>query len=311
MLAPEPSWWRWPPGSQSSDELDRAAIRRRDEAHPMVVPGYVHGYREREAARLDDQASALLDLLHGGTVYPAGSSVLEVGCGVGSQTITLAGRSPGARFTAVDIARDSLAIAQRRADSAGLTNVEFRHADLYALARDPATFDHVFVCFVLEHLENPVEALRLMRGLLRPGGRITVIEGDHGSAFFAPDSVAARAAIDCLVELQRRAGGDAMIGRRLHPLLTAAGFAAVSVRPLFVYADQSRPDLVDAFTIRTFTAMIEGVRDAAVAGGLLSAGAFDAGIADLYRTAAADGVFCYTFFKAVAVARAEGAGAAS
>jgi SAM-dependent methyltransferase len=263
----------------------------------------VHGYREREASRLDDQASALLDLLHRGTAYPAGSSVLEVGCGVGSQTITLAGRSPEARFTAVDIASDSLAVARRRADSAGLANVEFRHADLYSLAGHTATFDHVFVCFVLEHLDDPAEALRLLRGLLKPGGSITVIEGDHGSAFFAPDSVAATAAIDCLVELQRRAGGDAMIGRRLYPLLTTAGYASVSVRPLFVYADQGHPDLVDAFTIRTFTAMIEGVRDAAVAAGLLTAGAFDAGIADLYRTAAADGVFCYTFFKAVAVAR--------
>jgi SAM-dependent methyltransferase len=271
--------------------------------------GYVHGYQVREAARLDDQALALVDLLHDGTQYPAGSSVLEVGCGVGSQTITLSRRSPEARFTAIDVARDSLAVARRRVASVGLTNVEFRDADLYSLAGDTATFDHAFVCFVLEHLEDPAGALRLIGRLLRPGGSITVIEGDHGSAFFAPDSSAARVAIESLAELQRRAGGDAMIGRSLYPLLTAAGYASVSVRPLFVYADQSRPDLVDAFTIRTFTAMIEGVRDAAIAAGLLSAAEFDAGIADLYRTAEADGVFCYTFFKAVAAARAGEAGA--
>jgi SAM-dependent methyltransferase len=271
--------------------------------------GYVHGYQGREAARLDDQASALLDLLHHGTQYPAGSSVLEVGCGVGSQTITLARRSPEARFTAIDVARDSLAMARRRAASAGLTNVGFRHADLYSLAGETATFDHVFVCFVLEHLQDPAGALRLIGRLLKPGGSITVIEGDHGSAFFAPDSSAARAAIDSLAELQRRAGGDAMIGRRLYPLLTAAGYASVSVRPLFVYADQSHPDLVDAFTLRTFTAMIEGVRDAAIAARLLSADAFDAGIADLRQAAEPGGVFCYTFFKAFATARADEVGA--
>lgn len=276
----------------------------------MVATGYVHGYQGREAARLDDQASALLDLLHHGSTYPAGSRILEVGCGVGSQTITLARRSPDARFTAIDIARDSLAAARRRAIAAGVANVEFRHADIYSLAADPATFDHIFVCFVLEHLENPAAALRLMRGLLRPGGSITVIEGDHGSAFFAPDSSAARAVIDCLVELQRRARGDAMLGRRLYPLLAEAGYESVSVRPLFVYADQSRPELVDAFTIRTFTAMIEGVRDSAVAAGLLSVEAFDAGIAALYRTAEPEGVFCYTFFKAVAVAASTGEGRA-
>jgi SAM-dependent methyltransferase len=273
--------------------------------------GYVHGYQRREAARLDDQAFALLDLLHHGTQYPAGSSVLEVGCGVGSQTITLARRSPDARFTAIDIAIDSLAAARRRAHSAGLANVEFRHADIYSLAEDSATFDHVFVCFVLEHLDNPALALQLMRGLLKPGGTITVIEGDHGSALFAPDSAAAKAVIECLVELQRRAGGDALLGRRLYPLLTEAGYASVSVRPLFAYADGSRPDLVDAITIRTFTAMIAGVREAAITAGLMTADAFDAGIADLRRTAEPGGVFCYTFFKAVAAARADGAGAAT
>jgi SAM-dependent methyltransferase len=263
---------------------------------------YVHGYQEREAARLDDQAAALRDLLHRGTEYASGSRVLEVGCGVGSQTTTLARRSPGARFTAIDIASESLAAAQRRVALAGLANVEFRHADIFSLAGESATFDHVFVCFVLEHLDNPVAALQLMRGLLKPGGTITVIEGDHGSALFAPDSAAARAAIECLVELQRRAGGDALIGRRLYPLLTDAGYASVSVRPLLAYADQSRPDLVDAITIRTFTAMIGGVREAAVAARLLTAEAFDAGIADLHRAAQPGGVFCYTFFKAVAVA---------
>jgi hypothetical protein len=66
-----------------------------------------------------------------------------------------------------------------------------------------------------------------------------------------------------------------------------------------VYADWSRPDLVDGFTRKTFTAMVEGVRDAAINAGLVDAETFDAGIRALYRTAEPDGVFCYTFFKAV------------
>ena len=51
-------------------------------------------------------------------------------------------------------------------------------------------FDHVFVCFVLEHLARPVEALSILERLLRPGGTITLIEGDHGSTYFHPDSAA-------------------------------------------------------------------------------------------------------------------------
>ena len=60
----------------------------------------------------------------------------------------------------------------------------------------------------------------------------------------------------------------------------------------------SKPELVEGFTKKTFTAMIEGVRQSALTSGLMSESDFDTGIADLYRTAGTDGVFCYTFFKA-------------
>jgi hypothetical protein len=66
-----------------------------------------------------------------------------------------------------------------------------------------------------------------------------------------------------------------------------------------VYVDSSRPDLVDGFTRKTFTAMVEGVRESAVVAGLIEPQNFDEGIHDLYRTTEMDGVFCYTFFKAV------------
>lgn len=261
---------------------------------------YVHGYDPREAVRLQDQASTLVELLHAGTAYPAGSRVLEAGCGVGAQTLPLAQSSPEAEITSVDISAASVAEAERRAAAAGVANVRFAQADLFDLPFGPEAFDHLFLCFVLEHLARPVEALSRLRGHLRPGGSLTVIEGDHGSAYFHPDSPAARRAIGCQVELQRRAGGNPMIGRELYPLLVAAGFREVRVSPRMVYVDASRPALVEGFTRKTFTAMIAGVRQAAIGAGLAQPAEFDQGIRDLERTAEADGVFCYTFFKAVA-----------
>jgi SAM-dependent methyltransferase len=260
---------------------------------------YVHGYHPRESDRLKDQAGVLVHLLHSDTSYPPGSTVLEAGCGVGAQTISLARNSPGARIASIDISADSIREARARVEAAGVTNVEFRQADIFALPFGPEVFDHIFVCFVLEHLLRPSDAIVALKGLLRPGGTITVIEGDHGSAYFHPDSAAAREAIRCLVELQRMSGGDAMIGRQLYPLLSDAGFEALRVSPRMVYVDSSRPDLVDGFTRKTFTAMVEGVRDSAIKAGLIEASAFDAGVRALYRTAEEDGVFCYTFFKAV------------
>lgn len=258
---------------------------------------YVHGYDSREGDRLQDQADTLVELLHHDTRYPDGSQVLEVGCGVGSQTITLALNSPGAQITSIDISEDSLAIARARAKEAGLTSVRFLRADALSLPFATGSFDHVFVCFVLEHLRDPESALAALIRVLKPGGSITVIEGDHGSAHFFPDSKAAQETIRCQVELQRMAGGDANIGRRLFPLLTGAGLADVRVSPRLVYVDSSRPQLVEGFTLRTFTAMIEGVRDAAIAAGMTTPEDFDTGVRDLRRTSEQDGVFCYTFFK--------------
>lgn len=251
---------------------------------------YVHGYAARENERLNDQAGALVELLHHDTAYPAGSRVLEAGCGVGAQTVTLAANSPDAHFTSIEISPASLAVARERVSA---PNVTFEQADLFSYA--PAElFDHVFVCFVLEHLRDPYAALRRLGALLRPGGTLTVIEGDHGSAYFHPESEAANDAIECLVKLQN---GDAKIGRRLYPLLVEAGFRGTSVSPRMVYVDASRPDLVDGFTLKTFTAMIQGVREAAVMAGLIDADRFDQGLTDL----AATETFSYTFFKAVAI----------
>ncbi|MER7767288.1 methyltransferase domain-containing protein [Kitasatospora sp. NPDC096140] len=263
---------------------------------------YVHGYSDTEARRLGDQADTLAELLHAGTAYPAGSRVLEAGCGVGAQTVHLLAAGPGMLLTAMDLSADSLAQARARvAAQAPDADVSWHHGDLHRMPFPDGAFDHVFLCFVLEHLPDPAAGLAALRRVLRPGGTITVIEGDHGSAFFHPQSPAAGRTIDHLVRLQAAAGGDGLLGRRLHPLLTAAGFTDVTVRPRTVYADGGRPELAEAFTLRTFVAMVEAVRAEALAAGLTTAEDFDRGIADLRRAAEPGGTFHYTFFKAVAV----------
>jgi ubiquinone/menaquinone biosynthesis C-methylase UbiE len=261
---------------------------------------YVHGYDHRENIRLQDQASTLVELLHSDTSYSAGCRVLEAGCGVGAQTVTLARNSPNALITSVDISEASVAEAKRKVEAAGLTNVQFKHADIFNLPFGANSFDHIFVCFVLEHLSQPVEALEALKHVLKVSGTITVVEGDHGSAYFHPDSDEAQKAIRCQVELQRRAGGNAMIGRELYPLLQSAGYHSIHVSPRMVYVDSSKPDLVEGFTKKTFTAMIEGIRESAIKAGIIEQHILEKGIKDLYRTTELDGVFCYTFFKAVA-----------
>jgi ubiquinone/menaquinone biosynthesis C-methylase UbiE len=264
----------------------------------MLPTNYIHGYDSRENERLLAQAWSVADLLHSDTRYPPNSRVLEVGCGTGAQTISLAYNSPDARFVCIDHSATSLELARSRLAASGATNVEFHEADLFRMPFETRSFDHAFVCFVLEHLQNPAEALRDIRAFLKPGGTITVFEGDHGSTVFHPDSANATRVVAAQVELQRRLGGNAEIGRQLYPLLVRSGYEQVRVSPRMVYVDSSRPELVRSFTLNTFTAMVEAVREEVLAAGLLDAETFSDGIRDLERTEADAGVFCYTFFKA-------------
>lgn len=255
---------------------------------------YVHGYSIREAERLSDQAAILRALIHEGTAFPPGSRVLEPGCGTGGQTAALLQASPGIRLTCMDIDAGQLALARERLGDA----VAFRQGDLLAESFPPGSFDHAFVCFLLEHLRQPEEALAALRRMVRPGGTVVVVEGDHGSCRFHPETPAALAVWEALVAGQRRLGGDPMIGRRLHGLLARAGFADIRVSPRLVYADAGNPGLREGFVRRIIVPMVEGVRGAALASGFDPA-AWERGIADLTATDAdGDGVFCYTFFRA-------------
>jgi len=267
----------------------------------MKKQAYVHGYSERESERLKDQAETLTSLLHGDTRFPAGSKVLEAGCGIGAQTLILAKNSPDTDITSLDISPASLAKAEARVRKEGITNVRFLAGDIFHLAFPDQSFDHIFVCFVLEHLPDPGLALACLLPLLKDGGTITVIEGDHGSTFFHPDNPDAQQAVDCLVTLQHQMGGNALIGRELYPLLAGAGFHDVTVSPRMVYVDASKPRLVEGFIRQTFTAMVEGVREDALRQNLMTPGAWEQGIRALYRTCEPDGVFCYTFFKGTAI----------
>ena len=263
----------------------------------MAEIKYVHGYSSREAERLNDQADTLDELIHNDSIFAPDSLVLEAGCGVGAQTKIVAPKNPNTNFICVDISEESVKQARSSIDELGIQNVEFRQADIYNLPFSDELFDSIIICFVLEHLDNPEKALAELIRVLKKGGKIIAIEGDHGSTFFYPDSLCAHMAIKCQVQLQKQNGGNSNIGRELYPLLKSAGLSDIIVSPRMVYVDSSKPHLVEGFIKNTFTAMIEGVEDESVKQGLIDRQTFKKGISDLYRTSEPDGVFCYTFFK--------------
>lgn len=113
--------------------------------------GYVHGYDARESRRLQDQAATLVELLHWDTAYPEGHCVLEVGCGVGAQTVTLARNSPKALITSIDISETSLAEARKTVETAGLSNVTLKQG-IYSICH--LRLSHSTTCFCASFLST-------------------------------------------------------------------------------------------------------------------------------------------------------------
>jgi len=266
----------------------------------ILMNQYVHGYSDRESERLYDQANAVRDLLHHDTVFPPDSKVLEAGCGVGAQTVILAKNSPDAEIVSIDISQDSITQASDSIAKEKVMNVHFLQADILTLPFEDESFDHVFLCFVLEHLKEPVRALMDLRKVLKTGGSLTVIEGDHGSCYFHPETDEALQAWRCLIQVQTYQKGNSLIGRQLFPLLKGAHLHNIKVSPRMVYIDSSKSELMEGFVNKTIVPMVEGVEKQALELKLMGKTAWDKGIQDLRKIAARpDGTFCYTFFKGV------------
>jgi SAM-dependent methyltransferase len=262
---------------------------------------YVHGYSERETQRLYEQALILEEILHTGTNYPAEAKVLEAGCGVGAQTRLLVKHSPRTSFTCIDISAKSLASAKQLKEEGGFENVTFQQANIHALDFSDEAFDHIFICFVLEHLDDPIAALNGLKRVLKPDGTITCIEGDHGSCFWHPETSESIDAWNGLITAQRAQGHQPNIGRTLTPLLEEAGFDVQSCEPAWLYADRLKPELREGMVNHIIVPMVQSAEKQILNEKLVATEIYAKGIADLSRVDQIDeGTFFYTWFKAMA-----------
>lgn len=158
-----------------------------------------------------------------------GMSVLDVGCGPGTITADLAERvAPGGRVTGVDAAPGIVEQARRYAAERGLTGIGFATADVHALDFPDDTFDVVHAHQVLQHVGDPVRALREMRRVCRPGGIVAARDADYAAMTWYP----ATPGLDAWLALYRRVaranGGEPDAGRRLRAWAREAGFTEVA-----------------------------------------------------------------------------------
>jgi SAM-dependent methyltransferase len=154
--------------------------------------------------------------------------VIDVGCGPGTITIDLARRARHGRVIGVDSAASVLSAAAVAASAAGMDNVAFEPGDVMALDHDDESFDVVHAHQLLQHVADPVGALREMRRVCRPGGVVAARDADYAAMSWAP----ADARLDRWRELYRDValgnGAQPDAGRRLLAWAHAAGFSEVA-----------------------------------------------------------------------------------
>ncbi|MFE1171126.1 class I SAM-dependent methyltransferase [Streptomyces sp. NPDC058773] len=151
--------------------------------------------------------------------------ILDIGCGPGTITADLAALVPDGRVTGLEHAPDILTQARAVAAERGLTNVRFTVGDVHALDHPDDTFDVVHAHQVLQHVGDPVQALREMRRVTRPGGLVAVRDADYAAMTWYPETDGLADWLRLYQRVARANGGEPNAGRRLHAWARRAGFA--------------------------------------------------------------------------------------
>ncbi|GAA4748459.1 methyltransferase domain-containing protein [Modestobacter marinus] len=187
----------------------------------VAVDTYTHGHAEpvlqsHRWRTAENSAAHLVPHLR------PGLELLDVGCGPGTITVDLAARVTPGRVVGIDVSPAPLAEARALAEQAGVT-VEFGVGDGYALAAADDSFDVVHAHQVLQHLTDPVAALREMARVCRPGGLIAVRDVDYAATTWFPASPGLDRWLDLYQRVARANGAEPDAGRRLRSWAHAAG----------------------------------------------------------------------------------------
>lgn len=191
----------------------------------MSIPSHSYsvGYEQAAAGffgrrRADTHAGFFLSRLR------PGMRLLDGGCGPGSITVGLAARVAPGEVIGIDIEPSQIELARRTAREAGATNLRFQEADLFALPFPDGSFDAAFLHGVVEHVPDPVRALREVLRVLKPGGIVGSRHADFGGFLLEPTSPPLDRFVPLFERLLRHNGADPHAGRHQLAWLATAGF---------------------------------------------------------------------------------------
>jgi ubiquinone/menaquinone biosynthesis C-methylase UbiE len=179
-----------------------------------------------EARAADARQKEMLKSYLSEISFPREACVLEIGCGTGAVTRTLASWPGVAKAVGID--PSATFIAKARELSKGLGNISFEVADGRSVNLDNCSFDAVVVHTTLCHVPDPQKVLAQAHRVLKPGGWLAVFDGDYATATVATGSFDPLEV--CIDAFRSGFVHDQWIVRRLPSLIAAAGFNAYQTR---------------------------------------------------------------------------------
>jgi SAM-dependent methyltransferase len=255
-------------------------------SEPEGRPAFSYDLRaldvDAELGRLEAQARVVRALegawLRAQGISP-GAAVLDLGCGPGLVTELLAELVPHGTVVGVDANPALLARAERRLAATGHAGVRFVEAWAHALPLADASVDFAYSRFLFQHLGDPAAVLQELRRVLRPGGRVVLVDTDDGGLVLHPEPPGLPALLAASQAAQARVGGDRTVGRKLRGMLVRAGFSPVRV--------EVQPLTSDAIGMAAFVDITLGFKRQIISPDLLAPSAVE-GTLGAARALAAD-----------------------
>ena len=212
-------------------------------ARDKKAKGYVHGFTREEQDRLRRQARFLEHRVHDRLPFWKTRHLLEVGCGVGAQTEILLRHFPDLRVTGIDQSDANLARAAENLRGVPWATGRFdlRVEDATRLSFEAGTFDGAFLCWILEHVGDPLRVLSEVRRVLRPGAPIVATEVQNATFFVDPYSPHTMAYWLAFNDHQLELGGDPFVGAKLGNLLLAVGCQDITTKVRNIHLDNRAP----------------------------------------------------------------------
>ena len=202
---------------------------------------YTHGYHEAILESYRQRTAEVCAAFLLPYLQPD-AAVLDMGCGPGTITAGLARRA--GTVVGVDTSAEMVESARRLAAESGADNASFKVGSACELPFGDRSFDVVYAHQLLQHLSDPVQALREARRVLRPGGLVAVRDSDYGTMVHAPVEAALQHWLGLYHEVAAANGGEPDAGRFLPGWVRAAGFVEpVVTASTTTYADAAGREL--------------------------------------------------------------------